>query len=322
MRRVLLSTLACTPLLLALPASAAEPATDGWWYQPQRLSGLTPVVLPAPPYVPAGDLLVEATISGPNAVAALRLLVPPGEQAGVLRLPITSTRGVPDVVICKTLSGWGPAEAGNWDLRPSCDGKPLPLAISPDGKTLTTDVSLLVRNGVLDVLLAPRVDEQGTTAAFSITLTAPTVDVLTTTPVPASNAPAAAAPGPPAAPAAPPKSFVPAQPSRIVAGAPAIPGTPGVAAVPAPEVPAPVAALPVAAPQAVRRTAAPADTARTLAVLLLILTAGVAWILSRGRARLPRPLVAVAGTPDPVPDDARGVGRFRAVRAGSPPVRL
>ncbi len=334
MRR-LVALVALAPLLAVLPAStsasAAEQAPAGWWYQPQQLPSTVPAAVPAPPYVGSGQLLVEGTGAAPNAVAAVRLQVPSGSTAGLLTLPVASARGVPVVTACRALSGWAPVETGRWELRPRCDGPAVVLALSADGTTLSGPVGTLVREGVLDVVLEP-----AATDPFSVTLAALTIDVLATsaaapveTPAPAAEEAAAPAPDAPVeAPTAPEQP--PVDTPQDVPGTAVLPAVEAPPA--APETVAPQAPA-VAAPQALPRTVAARpgdDEARRLALVLLALVAGTAALLSQGRARLPRPLVAVAGSASAPPSSAppspasplRGVGRFRSARTGTPPVRL
>ena len=315
-----------------LPAAqAADAVTAGWWYQPQRQTGIAPAQLPAPPYVPPGDLLVEGALTGENAVAAIRLIVPSDARAGRLVLTVTSSRGTPDVAACRTRSGWGPAEVGAFEQRPVCDDGPrVALVPDADGTTLSGDAGALVRDGVLDVLFAPRVDDTGTTGVFSVTLTRPTTEVLTLVPLRAAAQPEPPRAAPEPAPDAPAPDVVPvpfAIPPRApdpaaIAVAPALP-----AAAPPPAAPTDLGApdAPLAAPPMVAG-AVEADRSRRLALVLLAATGALAVVLGGRRARPPRALVAVAGAaPDaplspPAPE--RGVGRFRSPRTGTPPVRI
>jgi hypothetical protein len=303
----LLAVLATLPIALATSASAAEPATVGWWYMPQMLPSALPVAVPAPPYVPAGDLLVESTPQGPNALAAVRLFVPDGRRALTLALTVQSTRGTPDLAVCPTLSQWGAELVGVWSRHPTCGGPITPLTLGTGGRTLTAPATALVRDGVVDVLVLPRVDlATGSSSTFSTTLLPPTAAALLTVPEAAPTSPPAA-PQPVAAlpqqlPVTP--VTVPLAPAAAPVGVsgPIVPAPPN-AALPVP----PVVAPPRPA-EAVARTSAPtSDRSRLLALLALVSTALLGGFLLRRR-----------GTPD----EQRGVGRFRTARTGTPPIRL
>src|SRR4051795_2459058 len=120
--------------LLVAPASAQAPDIAAWWSAANVGNGApTP---PAPPDVPAGDLLVQGSngngsapalpVSGApatsQAVAGLRFDLPDGASVGALTLTLDGTAppSAPTIVACKATKKFFAEENGPWaDVPPS-----------------------------------------------------------------------------------------------------------------------------------------------------------------------------------------------------------
>ena len=154
-------TAAASVALGALPAGAT-PAVSGlasnyWWAAEQG-----PSTLPAPPSVPAGGLWVSSNPAGPQAVSAVRFVLPQGTADPVLSLVIStvapSTGIGGDVMACPTTSAWPPGPGPSpWTARPAadCQAGQVVGAVSADGHTLSFDLAKVATAGVVDVVLEP-----------------------------------------------------------------------------------------------------------------------------------------------------------------------
>lgn len=157
--------------LLVAPASAQAPDTAAWWNAANAGNG-TPTP-PAPPDVPAGDLLVQGSngngsapalpVSGApatsQAVAGLSFDLPDGATVGALTLTIDGTAppSAPTIVACKATKKFFAEENGPWgDVPPSDCSQTSSPKLSSDGKSLVfDDISKLVGDGHLSIVLLP-----------------------------------------------------------------------------------------------------------------------------------------------------------------------
>lgn len=281
------------------PAQAAQLDADGWWWRAQ--TGLAPV--PPPPGVPDGGLVVGHAPDGATAITAVRFTLGARETAPVLRLVVADDQGGADagLVACRATTQWQPAEAGVWGERPrtACERGSVPGTRASDGSAWTFALATLVRNGDLDVVIAP----VGGGPAFQIAFARPTRSSLSTrtagpaatpSPTPASPPPATGGLPLPPAPAPFPTLGPPSSPVATTVPSP----VPTLSPQPAPTVATP----PVAA--------TPDDTAdRAIGILLALLVAGAAVAV----AWSPRLLAA------PDPEAPRGLGRFARPRTEPPP---
>src|SRR3954451_18269342 len=157
--------------LLVAPANAQAPDVVAWWSAANVGNGApTP---PAPPDVPAGDLLVQGSngngsapalpVSGApatsQAVAGLRFDLPDGASVGALTVTIDGTPppSTPTIVACKAAQSFAAVDNGPWTSVPPSDcSQTSSPKLSSDGKTLVfDDISKLVGDGQLSVILLP-----------------------------------------------------------------------------------------------------------------------------------------------------------------------
>jgi hypothetical protein len=158
-------------------ADAASLAKSGWWFRPQGTAGV--VVLPPPPGVPEGGLMVSGTPEGATAIAAVRFETTEDESEPTLELAIVNEAGPSAVQACPVASDWAPAAAGRWDSKPldNCGVAAVKGTKSADGKTMSFGLSAIENEeGVIDVALVPVPG-----SSFSITFAKPTSDSLKTT---------------------------------------------------------------------------------------------------------------------------------------------
>jgi hypothetical protein len=157
-------------------ASAANigPDAQGWWSEAQQAPQPLPVDAVSGP-----NLQVGGDPTGPNAIAAVRYIVPgtiddvPVDPASVpatltLEVAPNTTIGTPAVVACRVLGSWQPASAGTWSTRPvyNCD-RTAKGTLSGDKATMVfkLDPALQAHPGAYDVALVPAPDNQ---APFSV----------------------------------------------------------------------------------------------------------------------------------------------------------
>src|SRR3954462_8104870 len=110
-------------------AAAVGPGAQGGGSEAQQAPQPLPV-----DSVTGPNLQVGGDPTGPNAIAAVRFVVPgtiddapvdPASVSGTLTLKVApnSTLGTPAVIACPVLGTWQPANAGAWSTRPAynCD---------------------------------------------------------------------------------------------------------------------------------------------------------------------------------------------------------
>lgn len=157
--------------LLVVPAQAQAPDIAAWWNAANVGNGAP--APPAPPDVPAGDLLVQGSngngsapalpVSGApatsQAVAALRFDLPDGATVGALTLTIDGSPppAAPTIVACKALRNFVATENGAWtDVPPSdCTQTSSPKLSSDGTKLVFDDIGKLVTDGRLSITLLP-----------------------------------------------------------------------------------------------------------------------------------------------------------------------
>jgi hypothetical protein len=110
---------------------------------------------------------VSGNETAPVAVAAIRILLAPGETAPTLTakinsaappIQVTSTANADQLVVmaCPTNGAWKPAQAGAWSARPQYDcGGGVNGTVSPDGTTISFDLSGVETDNKVDVALVP-----------------------------------------------------------------------------------------------------------------------------------------------------------------------
>lgn len=240
-----LAAVAGLVILTAAPPVSASPAVSGlasdyWWAAEQG-----PSTLPAPPGVPAGGLWVSSDPTGPQAVSAVRFVLPAGRTGPVLSLSVRSAQpatGIAgDVVACPTTSSWAPGPGpGQWSARPAadCQAGQVAGALSPDGHTLSFSLAAVATGGVVDVVLEPAPPGPVGSPTFDVAFQPVTADDVS------SSAPPAETPG--AAPGGPgPSGPAPADTGSVPASSGSTPGAAGVVS-PPPAAPVAAGAEPVA----------------------------------------------------------------------------
>lgn len=181
-KRLLGAAIALTGIAASLvvgggAADAATLSKSGWWFRPQGTAGV--LVLPAPPGVPEGGLMVSGTHEGATAISAVRYEMMESESEPTLELAIANETGPSAVVACPVASDWAPAAAGRWDAKPlaNCGVASVKGTKSADGKTMSFALAALEnQDSVIDIALVPA---PGST--FSVTFAKPTSDSLKTT---------------------------------------------------------------------------------------------------------------------------------------------
>lgn len=308
-------------VLLAPPvgAEAANRVADsGWWWRAQT-GALTP--LPAPPGVEEGQLVVQSTPDGPQAVAAVNAVLAEGHTNPVLTLDVADDAGGAAAVVlaCPAEAAWVGVDAGRWDSRPpaGCETSVTGLP-SDDASQWTFALGPLVTDGRVDVVLVPgRLAEARAHPSFNLVFEEPTAEAIATT--------AGAMPPPETTPPPEPSQGAPApgpvrQPARRDVSAPA--PSPDFSAPPAPapidattdevseEVSAPA---PVAPEVAAVSVATPNSRALARVIGAVVLLAGLAGVvLSRTSYAGVAP---EASAESPV---LGGLGRFRSERRAEP----
>jgi hypothetical protein len=329
-RRLLLSLCAAVTgaVLLVVPvgagaAGASEPtriADAGWWWRAQ-----TGLLQPLPaPGIEEGQLVVQATPDGAQAVAGVIAVLGEGQTGPVLTLDVAGEGGGAAAVVlaCPTTAAWVGVHAGRWDSRPEADcGAPVAGVRSEDGGQWTFDLASLERDGRVDVVLVPgRLADAEAHPSFHLVFEAPTAGSVATVSGPAPEVEQDAAPSPsaPAPVADGPAASTFTPPAPPVVSPPVVPAD--AAIVPVPEVaevaaPAGATALPPAPLTTVVDVPEPRTLARAVGAAVLL--AGLAGALASRRGLLPAGTEATTASPV-----AGGLARFRSERTAEPqPIR-
>jgi len=155
-------------------ADSVGPDAQGWWSEAQQAPQPLPVDT-----VTGKNLQVGGDPTGPNAIAAVRYIVPgtidgiPVDPASVpatltLKVAPNTTVGTPAVVACAVVGSWQPANGGAWSAHPNYSCSPSATgALSPDKTAIVFNLGpgLQARPGTYDLALAPAPANQ---APFSV----------------------------------------------------------------------------------------------------------------------------------------------------------
>ena len=312
-------------------AVTVGPDAQGWWSEAQQAPQPLPVDT-----LTQKNLEVGGDPTGPNAIAAVRFIVPgtidgepvdPSSVSATLTLDIApnSTVGTPAVVACPVLGSWQPATAGAWSAHPNYNCSPTATGTLSSDKAkmaFKLDPSFQVRSGIYDVALVPPASNQ---APFSVQFLPAGGDSL----VLESGSPAAGAGGPVASPAETPVE-APTDNAAAAIGGPSSfdvgSGLPLVS-VPAVAPAAPPAARPVTPSllRPFRRAVSTKRSQQAIALVMLGAIVGSLWWFGGEQARAPR-LLGSLGEGVKVEDPnlyvrTGGIGRFARPRT-KPPARL
>jgi hypothetical protein len=197
MRRRLVFLLASCFLLvgssLVVDPARADPAASiddsGWWWRAQTNPSL---LLPAPPTVEEGQLLVQSGPEGALALAAVAGTLVEGQASPVLTLQVAEggeAGGASAVILaCQAGSTWAGGDAKPWSEHPQagCEAGGVPGTRAEDGTSWSFDLSVLQFGDKVNVVLVPGTvegqPEGANHATFSVTFEPPTVESLATTP--------------------------------------------------------------------------------------------------------------------------------------------
>jgi hypothetical protein len=158
----------------AAGAASVGPDAQGWWSEAQQAPQSLPVDAVSGP-----NLEVGGDPTGPNAVAAVRFVVPgtiddvpvdPASISATLTLNVAPNTavGTPAVVACPVLGTWQPVSAGTWSTRPAynCDRSAAgTLSVDKSAMVFKLDPSLQAHGGTYDLALTPTPANQ---APFSV----------------------------------------------------------------------------------------------------------------------------------------------------------
>ena len=159
--------LSVTALCWPHAAVAQEPDVAAWWNS-ANLGDPAPAP-PPPPDVNAGDLLVQGsnTVPAPGdpvtsapgsaqAVAGLEFDLQPTDVVGALTLDIDGTAPPQvSVVACRATARFTNVENGPWSRAPAYDASACTPGALKDGKVVFADISKLVQDSQLAVVLLP-----------------------------------------------------------------------------------------------------------------------------------------------------------------------
>jgi hypothetical protein len=309
-------------------AGAADATASAWW---NKLQAGEPVTVPAPPGVEEGQLLVQGSLDGASAMAAVRFALTAEETAPVLQLRFAQdgagdTASTAVVLACPASTPWSPGDNQAWATKPVPDcNKQAVGEVADDGASMIFDLSSFAVGDTVDLVIVPGTVEglpQGANgSSFSLVFEAPEDTDLVTqvagAPItaPATTGGSSAAPAGATAPAA--SSGGGAVASGGAVSRPPTPSFQPPATPAAPALPPAEVAAPVAGSVAPFQPASTTDSsgAKTLAVVLLLGAAGATLLASR-RGPLLQLLGGVPATPAPA---VAGLGRFAREREGAPP---
>lgn len=154
-RCALAGAAAAFAVLATPPASAAPEIEVGSWWAGQGDDGTAP----PPAYVAEGGPWVASLPSGPTAVTAIRFRLGDGEARPLLTMRVARHQpdGAGGFVACIATSAWSPGTAMRWSERPSwdCEAGQARGQLSLDGSEASIDLSPVVRDGAVDVVLVP-----------------------------------------------------------------------------------------------------------------------------------------------------------------------
>ena len=205
MRRRLVLLFAAGFLLLGsslvVEPAQADPAASiddsGWWWRAQTNPN---VLLPAPPNMEEGQLLVQSGPEGALALAAVAGTLVEGEANPVLTLQVADGGEVGGdgavILACQAGSSWTGGDAKPWAEHPQagCEAGGIAGTRAEDGTSWSFDLSTLQFAENVNVVIVPGTvegqPEGANYSSFSVTFEPPTVESLATTPgVPPVTAP-------------------------------------------------------------------------------------------------------------------------------------
>jgi hypothetical protein len=341
MRRIAFALVAIGAALVAVPtgADAASTVKSGWWYrasdpdsaipqaaQPPVPVPDAPVAPPAPPTVAEGHLLVEGTLEGATAVAAITYSLSEGETSPVLTIMPSESSGVPPeavILACRAAVDWTAPEAnpGRWQDKPLVDcGRSVNGIIGEDG-TITFALQPLVSGTEADIVLVPGVVSETPAgrvgSAFSLSFDAAAGAVIQSS---GGSSTATTAFSAPTSPTGSGSSFT--APSG--GGSFSAPSAPVVQPALEPQEQAPV--VPSQPQLAAKPAVAEDDTAQAVGFIIMVIGALLAGLAYLTPARAETGTVGLGRFRKPVPADATvvepvegGLGRFARPRVGAPP---
>jgi hypothetical protein len=178
---------------LVFDPAVADPAASiddaGWWWRVQTNPDL---MLPGPPTVEEGELLVQSGPDGAIAMAAISGTLVEGQANPILTLDVADSGDVGGsgavVLACQAGSSWQGGDAQAWPEHPQagCDAGGVEGEPSEDGTQWTFDLTSLQFTDKVNVVIVPGVVEGQAEGAsyptFSLTFAPPTVESLATTP--------------------------------------------------------------------------------------------------------------------------------------------
>lgn len=133
---------------IAILAAEAAPAyRHGWWSQ----AALAPGVTVRPPDVPPGGLYVEASPSGPLALAAVEIDVGRTLRVDSLVLGVVGTPVITaPPLACELTSDFVPADGGAWEDKPSYNcSSAITGVLDADRKRVAFDVRQVSHDGLV-----------------------------------------------------------------------------------------------------------------------------------------------------------------------------
>jgi hypothetical protein len=193
MRRRLAIVLAAASVLLGsslvVDPAEADPAASiddrGWWWRAQQNPD---VLLPGPPNVQEGQLLVQSGPEGALALAAVAGTLEPGQANPVLTLKVAEggdAGGSSAVVLaCQAGATWKGGHAQAWPQHPppACEAGGVKGERAEDGATWTFDLGSLQFTDKVNVVIVPGTvegqPEGANHATFSLTFEGPTTESL------------------------------------------------------------------------------------------------------------------------------------------------
>jgi len=330
LRRAAYAPLLALVVLLALGTGTTARAADatlvqwGWWTEANYLNGqdtpgtnqtpdlddvhvsLGPVVFDDPNSLTSDNPIgaVEVSAVRFKLPAAVPFDVDPGAPVADVKLtpdPAYKPVGSPVILACRSLVGWHPELAGNWNDRVYYQSGCSVGATNDGGATyhFTILASQLTSGQYVDVAIAPTLDPHA--APFKMWFQTPTADDLTLLSLPVSTSDFASIPPPP-----PETQLAPLTSSGYPTTAFAPSSAPPAPAPQQPVAPAPQPAVPQLATAVARPVV---DTAARVVAGVLLLAVILAMMSAAGMdmQRLLTPAGQVAG-----------VGRFKRQRTGTP----
>lgn len=332
-RRRFLALVVAVTVALAVPLESGADGVDaqGWWYIAR--SSELPIATPVPPGVEDDDLYVAAGPTGATAIAAVRATIDP--SATTVQLVLVARDATGEVVsgACRADDAWRPVQAGNWDERPNPDCSVAAAGtFSEERDRVTFDVTALVQDGVLDVVVVPGESEDGTPVNFTVTFESPGDGSITASSTSPPAGDSGSVPSPPSdGDSPPPTATGTAGPVGPVPRTTPFEPVGGLDPSPVPEagIELPttadeIAALPPTRPRAAA-PAAPGDDPGRLIALGLAAALGAAFVFLRSRpGPAPAPILALAASQPTAGSTPKrfvvsGVGRFSRERSGRPP---